>query len=301
MATVRTWRPPEPNPYPNDVPEVGWEKYVSYQNIINTNNGEIDEQLLEHHIQHVMYEGEYDWIEIIPVDFSILKPGDRIRYTTLTPEGKHLFRTGGWITHINEDPIYLAYRAHTQTNWCLQFEDCQRLFVIIKEKKEKSKKSKKKKEENAIPYVIFFKKPLKAMEHNSYLKDIDGKSVLVGSFPTISQKKLFESTKKFKKATNGDLWDFKDGELRAIDKKDLEIELDRGNNDNSSDSSESSEEENIYFNEPNKILKFNSYLTDSEGDKVIVGSFKYLSQKTVFESTNKFKRALEGAYWEFKP
>jgi len=190
----RTWREPQENPV--DPPPGGYENYMSFQKIINSNNGQIDEEKLEEHIEFMMTDPRWTWEEI-PVDFSLLKPSDRIRYITRTPKGEILFRTGGWVTYINEDYAYLAYMAHTKTSWTLQAEDCQRLFVI---------KSRIKKEIHALK----FKKPGRETKYSSYLVDEKGITQRVGSFKDDWTRKRFESSTKFIKASEGEHWIFKE-------------------------------------------------------------------------------------------
>lgn len=193
ITKLARWRPKEENPI--DPPPGGYANYMSYQKIINSNNEQIDENLLEEHIEF-MYESRVGWEEV-PVYFNDLKPGDRIRYTTMSPKGKYLFRTGGWITHIDETGEWLSYMAHTKSTWCLQAEDCQRLFVI--RKKIKTKKS-----------IIKFKRPGPETNYNSYLYDSEGILQRVNSARDNWSKNRFESTNKFKNANNGHLWIFVD-------------------------------------------------------------------------------------------
>jgi len=193
----RTWKPAEENPYD---PVANWKKYNGYQKQINSNKGQINEALLEEHIQNVMYGGEYNWEEI-PVDFSTLTR-DRIRYTTLTPEGKYLFRTGGWIVFIDDKFRYLAYRAHTQTNWTLQASDCKRLFVIRYVKKEKSKLKVE------LVRTVYFKEPGAETMYNSYLPKGE-EDIRVASFRSQYDLDKFEATSKFQKALESGDWEFK--------------------------------------------------------------------------------------------
>lgn len=191
----RKFKPPQENPID---PVGNWKTYKGFQKLINSNKGEIDEDLLNEHIEELMSSETTKWEEI-PVDFSLLKTGERIRYTTLTPEGKHLFRTGGWITHIPEDYKYLAYMAHTKSTWCLQVEDCQRIFVVRKTIKNKVE----------VDRTIYFKIPGIKTAYNSYLDDSEGNKVIVGSFKSRYDLDKFESRHKYIKASNGEPWDFK--------------------------------------------------------------------------------------------
>lgn len=201
MPGKRTWRPKERNPI-DPVPggEEGFRNYQSYQKIINSNNGEIDEELLEEHVEGMMNHPKYDWQEIA-VNFRLVKTGDRIRYTTLNPKGQYLFRTGGWVISIDEEKYeWLVYRAHTQTNWTLQAKDCQRLFIIKKPIKIIKKK---------INYVIF-KRPRDETGHEVYLKDRNGNNVIVFSARDSWAKKRFEESAKFMSVLDGKEWRFAD-------------------------------------------------------------------------------------------
>lgn len=191
----RTWREPQENPV-DPVPggAEGYAKYMSYQKLINSNNGEIDETLLEEHINNELYANEkYTWNEI-PVDFSLINLGDRVRYTTYTPEGKHLFRTGGWVIALDEGHKWLVYLAHTRTSWSLQAEDCQRLFIT----RRKPKKIKK----------ITFKRPGLETKHNAYLIK-NNEQIRVASFDTKWLLNRFLATNKYKRASESEDWVFK--------------------------------------------------------------------------------------------
>lgn len=202
MTTKRTWREKQVNPI-DPVPggAEGYARYQSYQKTINSNNGQIDEDLFEQHIEKMMNDPRFNWEEV-PVDFSLLKPGDRIRYTTLTPKGEHLFRTGGWITAIAENGEWLAYMSHTKSSWTVQSEDCQRLFVIRSAKKKASE-------------VIKFKRPGEETDHNAYLQK-NGRLVRVGSFRDRWTLERFQSSTKFKKALAGAKWEFKEDEEEEV-------------------------------------------------------------------------------------
>jgi hypothetical protein len=188
----RIWRPKQQNPI-DPVPD--YSQYQSYQKIINSNKGEIDNELLEEHIEEMM-ASRFNWEEVI-VDFNQLQPGDRIRYTCYTPKGKYKFRTGGWVSAIDPSGKWLAYHSHTHTSWSLQKEDVVRLFVV------KGKRKKK------IETIIYFNVPGEITEHNSYLKDSEGILIRVGSFRDNWSKERFENSKKFRKAVDGAKWIFK--------------------------------------------------------------------------------------------
>jgi hypothetical protein len=190
---TRTWREKEVNPID---PVDDYESYQSFQKVINSNNGQVDEDLLEEHINEMMADPRFTWEEI-PVDFGIIKPGDRIRYTTTNAKGEYLFRTGGWVIAIDENKEWLVYHAHTHTNWTLQSEDCQRLFVI------RSRGNKKGKSD-----YIKFKVPGEETDYNSYLTK-NGVKYRVGSFRDKWTQDRFEGSSKFKDALSGKKWEFK--------------------------------------------------------------------------------------------
>jgi hypothetical protein len=195
MTTKRTWRPKQVNLI-DPVPD--YANYQSFQKVINSNNGQINEELLELHIEEMMENTRYNWEEI-PVDFSLVKPGDRIRYTTLNQNGEYLFRTGGWITSVAENGEYLAYMAHSKSSWCVQAEDCQRLFVIKSLAKKKASDT------------IKFKRPGEETDNNIYLTK-NGKQIRVGSFRDKWTMERFTSSDKYKKALAGHKWEFKKDE-----------------------------------------------------------------------------------------
>lgn len=187
----RTWREKQVNPVD---PVHNYEHYLSYQKIINSNNGQVNEELLEEHIDEIMSDPKYKWEEI-EVDFSNIEPGDRIRYTTLTPKGEYMFRTGGWVTAVDEGGEWLAYMAHTKTSWTLQAKDCQRIFIIKKIKKVKHMG------------IINFKTPTSVGKYNAYLEK-DGRQVLVGSFKDNWTLDRFISSSKYRRAFDGHPWNF---------------------------------------------------------------------------------------------
>jgi hypothetical protein len=194
----RKWRPKMENPI--DPPMGGYENYNSYQKIINSNNGQIDQNLLDDHINFIL-NGEDEWEEI-PVDFSILNNGERIRYTTRGPKGERLFRTGGWVCAIDEIGAWLAYHSHTHTNWTLQSEDCQRLFVTRK---------KNAKRESKIPKEYIFNVPGPLTDHTSYLTTSEGKIERVFSGKDVWALNRFESSKKYQRSSSGEVpWRFKE-------------------------------------------------------------------------------------------
>lgn len=202
---MRSWRAPTENPI-DPVPG-NWREYPSYQKLINSNNGQINPELFEEHLEMMLNDERWTWEEVSPVDFNKLNPGDRIRYISITQKKEVVFRTGGWIRSIAEDFTWLAYLAHTMTAWSLQLQDVQRLWVIRKPaKKEKIKNEKIKIEE--INYA-YFTRPVIATEYNSYLTDENGVLQLVKTFANEWAKTRFENTKKYKKLLSGDkLWQF---------------------------------------------------------------------------------------------
>ena len=209
----RRWRPKQENPI--DPPPGGYENYLSFQKQINVNNGEIDPDILQDHVEFILNN---NWEEI-PVSFELLIKGDQIRYTTLTPEGKHLFRTGGFVTAIdeeNDEPEWMAYMAHTKSTWCLQLEDCQRLFVfrkIVKSKEErkaarKAKAKTRKETKSKKVTKVRFKRPVDETNFNVYLFDSDGEEQLVYAARDNHSKRRFENSAKFTRA-NEIGWEFK--------------------------------------------------------------------------------------------
>lgn len=195
----RTWR----NPVPNTIDPVPL-SYIGYQKIINSNNDEVDEEKLQEHVEMIIEKG---WEEI-PVSFELLNKGDQIRYTTITSKKEHLFRTGGWVCFIDEEndpPIWLSYHAHTHSNWVLQLEDCQRLFVFRRPKKKAVKK------DHSDTRVVF-SIPGPETKYNVYLTDGNGVLQRVYSARDNYAKKRFMNSEKFKKAEQ-DGWKFKDPEI----------------------------------------------------------------------------------------
>ena len=185
---MSVWRPAEDNNI--DPPACGYQNYIGYQKIINSNNGEIDEQLLNNHIEFMMSDPRWKWEEI-PVDFSLLKPGDRVRYTTVS-NGKYVFRTGGWVIAVDEHAKWFVYRAHTHSRWSVDSDKCKRIWVIRKKTKPKK--------------VLIFKNPGPVGKYNSYLPDSNGNDVRVGSFTSKYVRDRFENSLKFKKDLAGELW-----------------------------------------------------------------------------------------------
>lgn len=238
MPGVRTWRPPAENVV--DPPTEGYQNYIGYQKIINSApDGSVNNEELEKHIDEIMSSDTYKWREI-PVDYTLLKPGERIRYITKI-DGKNMFRTGGWITKIGEDFTWLAYLAHTHSTWCLQKEDCQRLFVThckrkknkknkksnaqsskattdfsenerilrrIIEKRDKKIAKEKKKQNEQSSETIYFKRPGQENKFNSYLPYSDGVTVRVKSFRTEASKISFEESSSYQNALRTRNWEF---------------------------------------------------------------------------------------------
>lgn len=188
----REWREKEENPVD---PVRDYSKYVSYQKMINSNNGQVNEKLLEDHIKHIKKDPKYVWEEV-EVDFSTLKLGDRIRYTVMTPKGEYLFRTGGWVIALDEDHEWLVYMSHTKTTWTLQQSDCRRLFLVI------GKRERKK----CVPTIVF-KLPGPETKYNAYLEK-DGEMVRVGSFRDNWTLERFMASSKYNRALSGYDWEF---------------------------------------------------------------------------------------------
>jgi hypothetical protein len=189
----RIWREKETNPI--DPPAGGYERYESFQKIINSNNGAIDNQLLEEHIEFMKADERWTWIEI-PVDFRLLCTGCRIRYTAMS-NGKYVFRTGGWVMAIAEDYTWFVYRSHTNTSWSVQAADCRRLWMIQPKITRTVKQNK-----------IRFKQPEAEGKFNTYLADENGLRVLVGAFDDVWKQLRFENTSKYLRAKNGERWTF---------------------------------------------------------------------------------------------
>jgi len=123
---------------------------------------------------------------------------NKVRYVTQTQDNKIVFRTGGWVTHVADDYSYFAYMAHTKTSWCVQSEDCQRLWVI---------KCKPKKKQS----IITFKPPPdKITKYTVYLPDHrTGSQIRVASFPNQYKLDRFLNSIKFQRALDGEDWMFK--------------------------------------------------------------------------------------------
>jgi hypothetical protein len=66
---MRKWRPSLANP--DDPPAEGFQNYFGFQKLINSNNGEVDENILEEHVQTILADENYFWKELSPVNFSI--------------------------------------------------------------------------------------------------------------------------------------------------------------------------------------------------------------------------------------
>lgn len=199
----RTWRSKQENTV--DPPSGGYENYRSYQKIINSNNGQIDEELLEEHIRMILYN---HWEEL-PLDFDLLEKGDQIRYTTFVNDQangprKHLFRTGGWVTAIDEEndpPEWFSYMSHTKSSWCVQLKDIQRLFVRRRPKFTKA--------DEMFVKKAYFNRPGPPTRHNVYLPDENGVLRLVYSARDEYSKQRFESSRKYHNALKVG-WEFKD-------------------------------------------------------------------------------------------
>lgn len=203
----RTFREPQVNPI-DPVPggAAGLAAYKSYQKIINSNNGKLNEDRLEEHLEMMRNDPYVQWEDVEPIDFSTLNKGDRIRYISRLPGKTALFRTGGWITAIDEDNYeWLAYMAHTKSSWTVQAEDCIKMWVV------------RKKESNKPPKddTIYFK-PLKEQTNfkvtlPNRIRELPNSKYeeIVYYAKDNYDKKRFESTNKYKNAKNGERWDFK--------------------------------------------------------------------------------------------
>lgn len=201
----RTFREPQVNPI--DPLPGGWNSaYRSYQKIINSDNGQINEQKLEEHIEMMMNDPYVQWDSVEPIDFSTLNKGDRIRYITRTQKGLIKFVTGGWITAIDEDNFeWLAYMSHTKSTWSLQAEDCIKMWVVRKKESFKEIKDD----------TIYFKKlgdetNFKVTLPNRLLENPHAKYEEIVYYAKDNyDRKRFESTNKYKNAKAGARWNFK--------------------------------------------------------------------------------------------
>lgn len=122
---MRKFRPPQVNmidPAP--------EGYVSYQQVINSHNGEINQMELDRHIEEILDKG---WYEIKPEQ---VKTNHQVRYT-VKKDGKRMFRTGGFVRKVDLEDRYFAYWAHTNSSWVVQFEDIEQIWVKNRGKKKK--------------------------------------------------------------------------------------------------------------------------------------------------------------------
>ncbi len=192
---MRIWRAPMANP--DDPPEGDYRDYVGFQKIINSYNGQVDENILEEHVDMILSDERFLWKELSPIDFGILRLGDRIRYTTLTQKDEYLFRTGGWVMAIDENLEWLVYRAHTHTNWTIQEKDLVRLWYTRKISKKKNK------------HVVYrYKTPSEEKKYNSYLPDKNGIMQRVYSTNVKQEHTKFENTTKFKSALESKSWEF---------------------------------------------------------------------------------------------
>lgn len=193
---MRKWRHPLPNPI--DPPNCNYKDYFGFQKLINSNDGSVDQEKLDEHVEMLLNDPKFKWEIIDPIDFSSIGLGDRIRYTIMSPGDKHMFRTGGWVVAIDEENYnWISYMAHTHTIWSLQKDDCVNLWVT-------RKKEKKKKE-----IIINFKIPGKESVYNSYLLDSMGILQRVYSTNLKHEKLRFENTYKFLAALSGEKWEFK--------------------------------------------------------------------------------------------
>lgn len=203
----RTFREPQKNlidPVPGGA--AGLKAYKSYQKIINSDNGQVNEQKLEEHLEMMANDPEHEWEDIIPVDFSRLNKGDRIRYVCRNQDNKIMFRTGGWVTAIDEDNYeWLAYMSHTKSTWSLQTEDCIRLWVTRKKESTKSTKSLK---DNTIYFKELKEETNFKVTLPNRISSIKQEEIVYYAKDNYD-KKRFESTNKYKNAKNGAKWDFK--------------------------------------------------------------------------------------------
>jgi hypothetical protein len=192
---MRKWRHPMPNPI--DPIEGDYRKYEGFQKFINSDKGQIDDEKLDEHVEMLMNDEKFKWETIDPVNFTTLKLGDRIRYTTLNPKGEHLFRTGGWVIAIDgEEYKWITYLAHTKTPWSIQKNECKNLWVVRKQPKKPKK------------HIFKFKLPGNESTYNSYLPETNGIMQRVYSTNLKHENIRFENTFKFKTSNEGGLWEF---------------------------------------------------------------------------------------------
>lgn len=112
---------------------------------INTNkDGSIDKVKYRKYIDEIKEEG----YELINDYEEELEGGMQIKYLVKDEKGIDKFRSGGWVTQINNN--YLVFRSHAGPLFSLQYENIVELYGLKKE----DKKIKLKKPDESLKYKV---------------------------------------------------------------------------------------------------------------------------------------------------
>jgi len=177
--------------------------YVSHQSRINSNNGKIDEDILEEYLNESGYE------EVEPKDIDKLPSGARIAY--IRKDNKwcsagYYSRTEISMADIDGNPFkkpksFILYKGYNGSAWSVQLEDVEMFYVM------------KPKLPTPVVKMIYFKKPTeKKTKYPVTLLDNDGYEVVVYYAKDNYGKKVFMNTKKYKRASEDSAdWEFEGG------------------------------------------------------------------------------------------
>lgn len=162
-------------------------KYVSYHSRVNTPFG-INKDGLKEVLQEM--DDEKIWVEA--KNFNDIKPGYRIRYIRVEPNGSEKFVAGGYVRKVNyteQSVSYLSGRVHG-----VYFKDVVRMWIALGREPNKTRKKKAK----PIKPLKFKKPTITEGKHKIYIGD-----TLVFCTDLVQRKKIFTSTGKYIKALNG--------------------------------------------------------------------------------------------------
>lgn len=184
--------------------------YMSFQKYINNNNGFLNFDRFEEHLDMIQYEEFKNfkmWEEVIGEEglFNFkkagIKSGDRIRYiaydydydidTNSIKINRELllFRTGGFVIKVAEN--YLCYKSHGNSNISIQDRTINRLFVLRRLVKLQERKP------------IMLKKPITKSKFSVFIGDVQ-----IADFETKYKMERFMKTNKYHNILNGARFDF---------------------------------------------------------------------------------------------
>lgn len=107
-------------------------------------------------------------------------------------DGNEYFRSGGWVLKVNEDEDddgndWLLIKSHSKGNFTIPLESIVEIYALSKQNQKQ---------------VSIYKKPDETLKYKLYIKNKEGKNILIYSTNDKSKIERAKKTNKYKNAIN---------------------------------------------------------------------------------------------------